>query len=296
VDVSGLREAAQQSIADIAAGSELQHSACAGGQMPWRRWPQSNMDSGRGTPIVLLHGGSGSWTHWLRNVGVLSAVGDVYAADLPGLGDAAMFAGDYTAQDVADCVVQGLHELVDDGPVHLVGFSWGCTPAALAAAAPGIEPASLTLVGPASVGDLPRRTQMQPLIRRTPDMSDAEVWAANQENLARLMFHDRTLIDPIAVYAQVMNQQRARFNSRQFALSDLVLQGLRETDCPALVLYGEFDAPAWPEIEARRTAIGEARPDATFEVVPAGGHWLQYECDDVFNACCLSWFDQLAHG
>ena len=287
-DVTALRSEAASAIAAVSEGCEVQHIVCGDGRMPWRRW----RGDGAGAPIVLLHGGSGSWTHWLRNVVPFTAAGDVYGVDLPGLGESGMLPKPYSAEDAAACVIRGLTDLLGRGPVHLVAFSWGCTPAALAAADPGTETASLTLVGPASVGNLPRRTQMEPLIRRTPEMTEAEVWAANEENLARLMFHDRARIDPPAIYAQVDNQQRARFNSRQFALSDLVLVGLKQSTCPALVLYGEFDAPAWPEIEARCVAIAEARADALFEVVPNGGHWLQYECSEVFNSRCLAWFAQ----
>jgi pimeloyl-ACP methyl ester carboxylesterase len=54
-----------------------------GGQMTWHVW-----DDGTNKPILLLfHGGSGSWIHWIRNVLPLSRHFAVYAADLPGLGD-----------------------------------------------------------------------------------------------------------------------------------------------------------------------------------------------------------------
>ncbi len=40
--------------------------------------------------MVLLHGGSGSWTHWIRNIPMLLACGrQVWAQDLPGFGDSA---------------------------------------------------------------------------------------------------------------------------------------------------------------------------------------------------------------
>lgn len=257
--------------------------------MPWRRWA-----CGRDTAdaLVMLHGGSGSWTHWLRNVRPLAEVADVYAVDLPGLGDAAMLPEPYSADDVTNCVVAGAKELLAGRRVHLMGFSWGCTPAALAGAALGGQVHSITLQGPAAVGDLPRRTKMTRLIRRTPDMTQAEVWAANEENLARLMFHERSRIDATAVYTQVTNTERARFYSPQFALTDLVLKGIAQTSCPLLTLYGEYDAPAYPDIAARERVIREARPDSVFEVVPTGGHWLQYECADVFNARCATWLQQ----
>jgi pimeloyl-ACP methyl ester carboxylesterase len=44
-------------------------------------------------PLVLLHGGSGSWTHWLRNVEHLSQFRTVWALDIPGFGDSSLPAG-----------------------------------------------------------------------------------------------------------------------------------------------------------------------------------------------------------
>ena len=38
------------------------HTTTSGaGEVVWRMW-------GAGTPLVLLHGGTGSWMHWVRNV------------------------------------------------------------------------------------------------------------------------------------------------------------------------------------------------------------------------------------
>ena len=48
--------------------------------MVWRTW-------GDGPALVLLHGGSGSWTHWVRNIAHFERDYRVIAGDLPGLGD-----------------------------------------------------------------------------------------------------------------------------------------------------------------------------------------------------------------
>ena len=54
-----------------------------GGKQMWHVWGE-----GSGKPTLLLfHGGSGSWIHWIRNVLPLSQHFEVYAADMPGLGD-----------------------------------------------------------------------------------------------------------------------------------------------------------------------------------------------------------------
>lgn len=139
------------------------------------------------------------------------------------------------------------------------------------------------------MGEMPRRIGMKPLIRRHRGMSDEEVHEANRENLARLMIYDRDRVDDLAVYLQTWNTNRARFNSPQFALSTLVLDGLAKVTAPLSVIYGEFDAPAYPNLDAREARIRAVRPDAQFQVFPGGGHWLQYEVADAFNDYCLRW-------
>src|SRR3546814_21135123 len=53
---------------------------CGAGQMVWRIW-------GEGPPLVLLHGGHGSWTHWLRNIPVLAEHFTTIVPDLPCYGE-----------------------------------------------------------------------------------------------------------------------------------------------------------------------------------------------------------------
>ena len=50
------------------------------GDVVWHIW-------GTGYPLVLFHGGTGSWFHWVRNVEALARDFMVIAADLPGSGD-----------------------------------------------------------------------------------------------------------------------------------------------------------------------------------------------------------------
>ena len=57
---------------------------CGSGSMIWHRWRPDPAPTGAPhRPVVLLHGGSGSWTHWLRNIDALVGSGrEVLAADL----------------------------------------------------------------------------------------------------------------------------------------------------------------------------------------------------------------------
>ncbi|MEX2328059.1 MAG: alpha/beta hydrolase [Pseudomonadales bacterium] len=274
----------QNAIDAVLVDSELTLAPCADGTMPFRRWGRGQREI-----LVLAHGGSGSWTHWIRNIPYLSERFDLLVPDLPGLGDAAALPQGYTAEDAAGFLGNGIRGVIGGARYHLVGFSWGCTLASLVAAEHHDQLKSLMLIGPAALGEMPRRSNMQALIKRTPDMSAEQVAAANRENLARLMIHDRDRIDELAVYLQTWNTHRARFNSPQFALSTRVLDSLKSVTVPLSVLYGEFDAPAYPNFEAREARLKEVCPGLEFDIIPGAGHWLQYELADVFNARCEAW-------
>ena len=42
---------------------------------------------GQGPELIMFHGGTGSWTHWIRNIPALRDHFTVHAYDLPGNGD-----------------------------------------------------------------------------------------------------------------------------------------------------------------------------------------------------------------
>ena len=73
--------------ADIVAAFEERsrrfETPCGEGRIVWRVW-------GSGPPLLLTHGGGGSWLHWIRNIDALAQERTVWAVDLPGYGDSAM--------------------------------------------------------------------------------------------------------------------------------------------------------------------------------------------------------------
>ncbi|MBO0741486.1 MAG: alpha/beta fold hydrolase, partial [Hyphomicrobiaceae bacterium] len=96
--------------------------------MVWRVW-------GAGEPLVLFHGGSGSWTHWIRVIPELSNHYELWVADIPGLGDSAMPPKPWVPQSTAEVVVAGLEQLfAKDVKLRMAGFSFGGQIAGLSAA------------------------------------------------------------------------------------------------------------------------------------------------------------------
>lgn len=99
--------------------SRTVETSLGAGVMVWRCW-------GEGDPVVLLHGGSGSWTHWIRNIPMLLACGrQVWAPDLPGFGDSASPLGGGDADAVVVPLAIGLREVVGTGPHEIAAFSFG---------------------------------------------------------------------------------------------------------------------------------------------------------------------------
>ena len=119
----GTRPSAKASPAEIVASVERLcrkvETPCGAGAMVWRLW-------GKGPPLVLLHGGYGSWTHWLRNVEPLSRRFTVIAPDMPGLGDSASPPAPYSAASLAAIMAEGLDRIVPPPEaVAMAGFSFG---------------------------------------------------------------------------------------------------------------------------------------------------------------------------
>lgn len=80
--------------------------------------------SGRGRPLVFLHGLGSSSADWERQVKVFSDTYDVIVPDLRGHGQTTKPPGPYTISQFAEDIATFLDEL-DPGPVRLVGISLG---------------------------------------------------------------------------------------------------------------------------------------------------------------------------
>jgi pimeloyl-ACP methyl ester carboxylesterase len=253
--------------------------------MVWREWgPRDGGGGGGERPLVLFHGGSGSWRHWVRNIERLSADRRLLCPDLPGLGESAMPLRTDSPAPIAAVVGAGLRAVLGDGVEYdLAGFSFGALIAGHVAAEAGPELRSVTLVGAASLGLLRQRTDLVTV--RDKD-GEARV-AAHRHNLSALMFADPAGIDGLALLVQELNTRESRFRSRGFAGSALLRDAIARARAPVALVYGERDAIAWPEVEARFAALRAVQPDAWTGMVPGAGHWVAYEGAPAFDAMLL---------
>jgi 2-hydroxy-6-oxonona-2,4-dienedioate hydrolase len=263
----------------IDATADMHETPSGDGSMQWRRW-------GSGPPLVLLHGGSGSWTHWIRNIATLKEHFELWIADLPGMGDSAMPHHPHVPESCAEVIATGIRDIIPNGtPFHLAGFSFGGHIASIAAADLQDSMADLTLIGVAALG-MPSGEQRQ-MLREYEDMTEDEIHEVYRNNLELLMFSKAERIDDLAVYLQMQNVQRARFRSRPFARSDAIRQKLAEIRSPVKSIWGENDIIAYPSVAARLEVIGEHHPELQARIIPDAGHWVAYEATDAFNAAVI---------
>ncbi|MBR0656983.1 alpha/beta fold hydrolase [Plastoroseomonas arctica] len=262
-------------LPELAAGASRMTTPCGGvaDGLCWYRWGPD-----AGIPVVLFHGGSGSWRHWARNIADLAARRPVIAPDLPGLGTSAMPDDPAGPEEAAAALLAGLPGIVQ-GRFHLVGFSFGAMVSGLVAAeAPGL--ASLSLVGPAALG-----TPRQPVpLEKLRDKQGEGRREAHRANLRALMLHNPDTIDDTAIGIQEWNTIHARLRSRGFATSTRLRDALPRIAAPVQAIWGARDQVAYPALDERVDVLRAARPDATITLIPDTGHWAAYEAPDAVNA------------
>ncbi len=252
-------------------------TACGEGELVWHRW-------GAGPVLVLLHGGTGSWRHFSRNIAFFAERYTVLAADMPGLGESAMAPGPAEPHSVAAALAASLAGLL--GPARhydLAGFSFGANIGTHLAAMEGAHVSSHTIIGAASLG-----FQRQPVeLLKIRDKTGEERVATHRLNLAALMLKDPAAIDDEAVRIQDWNTVHARLRSRGFASGSSLKDQLPHVKAPMRAIWGEFDQVAWPHIPERLAMLHAARPELISEVIPGAGHWVMYEAPEAFNAALL---------
>jgi 2-hydroxy-6-oxonona-2,4-dienedioate hydrolase len=270
------------------------------GRIVWRKW-------GAGPPLVLLHGGSGAWTHWIRNVEALSKHFAVWAPDLPGMGesdpfnaeDLKLLEGERTDIRVpvkpdwqpppipmpalARLLGRTIERLFPGQRVDITGFSFGGMTAANVAARVPHKVNNVVLVG--SAGLVGRDPKMKPLLTWRFAKNPARLMDIQRRNVELLMLRDPSKVDDLAVNIHILNTRRTQ--SRKPPRELTTIAALERAKVGVHGIWGRFDSVSGWKIDEIRESFRKLDPRSQFHVAEQAGHWVAYEAADEFNQALI---------
>ena len=265
---------------ELEATADLIHTPSGDGHMVWREW-------GSGDPLVLLHGGSGAWNHWLKNIEALSQHYRLIVADIPGLGDSDDPPFQFDPRDyptsvlkLAEVMSLGIETILGDAPFDLCGFSFGSIAGSYVAVAAGARLKSFSLVGASAFG-WPWDGLKKPFLSMRHDMDEDERVAVQRANLSNAMLTSEVGEDLARI--QLNNVNRARLRSHLITETDVLLPGLRAVTAPLNGIWGREDIYAQPNLGLIEALLCELDPESRFEIIDGAGHWVMLDAPEEFN-------------
>ena len=267
-----MAEALPQAARDLLLQAREHRTVHAGAVTVWHVW-------GAGEPVVLLHGGSGSWTHWIRNLDALVAAGrEVLVPDMPGFGDSDKPAGARDADALVAPLVSGLQPLLGARALDLVGFSFGGLVGGLMASSlPTLR--RLVIVGAPLLG-----VGVRPVRLREWRHLDAEAAVeVHRSNLAALMLHHPASVTPLAIALHQAHVPLDRLRRRSMARTDLLARTLATVTCPLVAIYGEHDVLYRDQLQLVEATLDALPTLRGRTAIPDAGHWVQFEAPEAFD-------------
>lgn len=238
------------------------------------------------TPLVLIHGGHGSWLHWVRNIEALAREHQVLVPDLPGFGDSDDTPPDATIALIAQALQASLDTLLGGRrTVDLAGFSFGGIVSARVAVQRGAVRRLALLGCPAS--ETPKRPRAKLIRWRNAD--EAAQNAALRHNMLAHMLYAEADVDALTFRAYADSVKATRYSSRGGAHRVPLETLLAPYADPVLFIYGEHDVICTPEMA--RLKLSNPNAGRECRVIPGSGHWVQHERANEVNDALLRWFN-----
>ena len=251
--------------------------------MRWRVFGKADA----AVPLVLIHGGHGSWLHWIRNIELLARDHRLFVPDLPGAGDSDDAPDGAGIQTMVDVVIAALDKLFGSSrSIDLAGFSFGGIVSAYVAAQRGAVRRLALLGSPGS--DTPSRRKGE-MMRWKNAPADEQNAALRNNLLTHMMYAERN-VDALAFRAYADAVKATRFRGRGMAHGVPLNEILKPYANPVLFMYGEHDVICTPQLA--RDKLASASSQRECRIVADSGHWVQLEGGETVNAALKQWFSR----
>lgn len=245
-------------------------------KISFRIWGQS------GPILVLLHGGYGSWMHFLKNVEELSKNFQVIVPDMPGFGESEPLPKAPNLDEYAQTLVDALSSLTNGSNYNIIGFSFGSAIGSHMIKFAGDSVNRLTLVGYNRTGNMPfKRPEM---LNWRAAKTEEELNTAQRHNLSVMMIHKPEKIDDMAINLQTLNTKGAKVRSLEIVASHDLPNRILNISQPIDIIWGEFDVTLINGIDDAQNRMKELIPDVKFHIIQNSGHWIQFEEYEKFNS------------
>lgn len=235
--------------------------------------------------MVLVHGGHGSWLHWIANIEVLARDFRVMVPDLPGYGDSPPLPSPPEVGALAEALGRAMDAALPRAAVHMVGFSLGGLIASRAAAARAVAlpggVASLSLVGSAASGT-PRRPvgEMRSWRKLTGDAQNAML----RHNMAVHMLADGGPDAELGFAAYAAAVRGTRVRGRGIAQGWRLAEVLRDFPAPVQFIWGGDDVTCTPDAMPSDLLAGRR-----LTILSGVGHWAQFQAANAVNRLIADW-------
>jgi pimeloyl-ACP methyl ester carboxylesterase len=254
------------------------------------------VSAGMGSPLFLIHGGHGGWTHWHANLLPLAQRHTFFALDMPGFGqscDAVADGGiDEIAQPVWEAIVAMRKTL--PGPmqnlgINIAAFSFGTIIATRVAVQNQDAVRALLLINPPGLGEVSQ--EVKDIQSRASQVARSRGLRAGVEvTLRELMLCRPDRADGQALDLLEDCVRKTRFVSRGLSRATRLQPMLGDLRTPVHVVLGECDPHQRHELMLRRSQLEKTLGASSVSVFADAAHWLQYDQPERFNALALSIF------
>ena len=221
--------------------------------------------AGRGEPVVLVHGLSGSTRWWSRNIPALAERYSVYLLDLPGFGAMRRLRSRFVLAEAASWLSAWM-EAVGLESAHLVGHSMGgyvCV--RLAARGPEVV-RRLVLVAPAGVP------------------AGRSMFGYLGPLLSAVRYATPTFL-PVLVYDALRMGPVTLWRAARDLLAEDVRADLQRIEAQTLLIWGENDTLVPPALGG---VLREEIPDSRLLVLNGAAHVPMFDRPVEFNAALLA--------